>query len=185
VSCWSARDLSDAAAICGATPRHIRAVAAVEAPRGPFDDAGEPAMLFERHLFHRHTAGRFDGVAPDLSNATPGGYGKYSDQPKRLARARALNEAAALKATSFGAFQILASNHVAAGFPTPQDFEQAMRESPRQHLLAFARFLVAERIAQHLLAEDWTAFARRYNGVAYAKHGYHTRLAAAWAKAAA
>ena len=33
-----------------------------------------PKILFERHIFHRRTQGRFDAAQPDLSSAQPGGY---------------------------------------------------------------------------------------------------------------
>ena len=33
-----------------------------------------PKILFERHVFHRRTQGRFGGVASDVSSPDPGGY---------------------------------------------------------------------------------------------------------------
>lgn len=38
---------------------------------------------------------------------------------------------------------------------------------------------------QALRERNWSEFARRYNGPAYAEHGYHTRLARAYASEAA
>jgi hypothetical protein len=45
-----------------------------------------PQILFERHIFHRLTNGRFDDS--DISDPTPGGYGPSgAGQYDRLARA--------------------------------------------------------------------------------------------------
>ena len=37
-------------------------------------------------------------------------------------------------------------------------------------------------LLKHLRAKNWAAFARLYNGPAYASRGYHTRMAAAYKK---
>ena len=34
-----------------------------------------PQILFERHIFHEETKGVYDATAPEVSNASPGGYG--------------------------------------------------------------------------------------------------------------
>ncbi|WP_269780298.1 N-acetylmuramidase domain-containing protein [Methylobacterium sp. Leaf118] len=44
------------------------------------------------------------------------------------------------------------------------------------------RFIVDKRLDDELRAHNWAGFARGYNGSAYAQHGYHTKLAAAYAK---
>jgi len=61
-----------------------------------------PKLLFERHIFHRLTGGRFDAEDPDVSQPTPGGYGRSgAHQYNRLAAAAiALNRGAALQSAS-------------------------------------------------------------------------------------
>ena len=76
------------------------AVMTVETRGCGFLPSRRPVILFERHIFHRITDGRFDARAPDLSNPRAGGYGAGGEaQHERLARALALDRRAALEST--------------------------------------------------------------------------------------
>lgn len=159
----------------------IRAVAQVEAgPHGAFLDTGEPTILFERHIFSRQTQGRFDESHPDLSNPTPGGYGSVSAQHGRLARAVELDREAGLKSASYGLFQIMGFNHIAAGHPTLQGFINSMYASALEHLLAMVRFCQFHKLDRHLRNKDWAAFARGFNGPAFRRNRYSEKLEAAY-----
>lgn len=185
MSCFSAYDLGAAAQIADLDIAHIYTVAKVEAPRGPFYWTGHPTILFERHIFHRRTGGRFDRVAPDLSSPNAGGYGSTNSQPERLRRARDLDDDAAVQSCSWGSYQIMGFNHVDAGFERVCEFELAMRRSAREQLLAFARILVAWELVETLRRLDFAAFARRYNGPAYRRNLYDEKLEDAWKEAIA
>lgn len=159
----------------------IRAVARVEASsQGAFNSGGEPTILYERHLFHRLTQGRFDKSHPSLSNAVGGGYGKYSEQHAKLARAAKLDREAALKACSWGLFQILGQNHKLAGHHTVQSFVNAMYQNVDNHLRAFVFFIYADvRLLKAIREGDWLTFALAYNGPRQADHDYSGRIAKA------
>lgn len=155
----------------------IEAVAVTETKRQAFDDQGRPTILFERHKFSEFSGGRFDGSHPDISNASPGGYGKFSEQYGKLERAMALDESAALKSCSWGKFQIMGFNHVAAGFPTVHAFVEAMKASEAHHLSAFVSFVKANRqLLRALQQKDWATFARHYNGANYAINHYDVKM---------
>lgn len=158
----------------------IKAVTIVEAPRGGFGPDGKPTILFERHVFSRLTGGIYDKSHPDISNPKPGGYGGYSEQHGRLARAAVLNRDAALQSASWGKFQIMGFNYTLAGFTTLQDFINAMYEGEPQHLEAFISFILHEGLGDELREHRWADFARRYNGSSYAVNRYDTKLAAAF-----
>jgi hypothetical protein len=158
----------------------IKAVTAVEAPRGPWNDDGTPTILFERHKFHHFTGGRFDMIAPDLSNRIAGGYGKYSAQHTKLSRAAVYDREAALKSCSWGMFQIMGFNHAIAGHPTLQGFINAMYRSAGDHLDAFVAFVKSQGLADELREHRWADFARRYNGADYARNAYDVKLHQAW-----
>lgn len=178
-------DFQAAADLLGCEVAAIRAVAEVESGRGGFNPDGSPVTLFEGHIFHRHTGGRFDDSHPDLSYPkwTKTYYGKgWKEEQDRLRRAIELDHEAALKSASWGRFQIMGFNHRACGFDTVQAFVEAMRTGEREQLLAFCAFLQAEGIDKALREKDWTTFARRYNGPGYAENQYHTKIAAAYAK---
>lgn len=180
-----------AAWILLAETRALKAIATVEAgPEGAFLSTGAPVILFERHVFHRLTKGRFDGH-PDISNPEPGGYGTYSAQHKRLAAAAVLDKYAAFKSASWGLYQIMGENHAAAGFRDLssgdnsgiQRFVNAMYRSADDHLRALVMFLRNDsRLVDALRTKNWPAFAYAYNGPAYEKHDYHGRIAAAYAR---
>ena len=56
-------------------------------------------------------------------------------------------------------------------------------EGEDRHLQAFCAFVTARGLADALARRDWAAFARGYNGPAYAANRYDARLAQAYAAA--
>lgn len=181
----TAQDFQDAAAQLACTVADVRAVCQVEAPRGGFNPDGTPVTLFEGHKFYHFTSGRFAVQAPDLCYPaqTSKWYGKtWQAEQYRLQRAMALDRDAALKAASWGKFQIMGFNSALVGFDTIQAFVNAMYTGERAHLLAFVRFVQTTGLAPALRRHDWAGFARGYNGPGYADNHYDTKLAAAHAQ---
>jgi hypothetical protein len=168
----------------------IRAVAEVEAAGSGFLPDGRPAILYEAHIFHGETKGKHAnakdrrGVAlssPSWNQKLYGATG--AAQHNRYEDARALDADAANKACSWGTFQILGQNHKACGFDTSQEFVDAMwTGGAPAHLDAFVKFLKANNLDGALRRKDWAAFAKGYNGPAYAKNQYDKKMAAAYAK---
>jgi hypothetical protein len=149
---------------------------------GYFRD-GRPQILFERHIFHRLTGGRFDNVDPDVSNARAGGYGAGgSHQYDRLKRAMALDESAAIQSASWGMGQTLGSNFKTLGYSSPQDLMSHMFASEDQQLDGMVREIRATKIAGALAAHDWKTFASVYNGPNYAVNNYDGHLQSWFAK---
>ena len=158
----------------------LLAVLAVESKTCGFLPDRRPIILFERHLFHKRTGGRFSEGNPAISNPEPGGYAGLAKEYPRLEKAVKLDRAAALMSTSWGAGQIMGFNHVAAGFADVESMVSAMQESEDAQLEAVGNFIQAENLAALLRARDWAGFARKYNGPAYAKNKYDVRLAGAY-----
>jgi hypothetical protein len=183
----SSIDFARAAQALGCELEAVEAVRTVEAGGSGFlgDDSGRPIILYEAHRFAKETGGRFNISHPRLSVAIwdrslyAGGATEYV----RLASAIALNRAGALRATSWGLFQILGSNHKAAGYPDVESFVAAMTDSEGAHLDAFVSFVRFNGLAGHLVRRDWAAFARGYNGTAYRENRYDDKLAEAYARA--
>lgn len=171
-------DYDAAAKKLGSDVASIKAVAEVETGiRGSWDPDGRPIILYERHLFSAMTGNEFDPSHPDLSNPTAGGYGLYSAQHPKLKRAAALNEQAALKAASWGGYQILGQNFVSAGFATVDAFVSAQMESEARQLEIFVTVVLANRgWLKAFQAKDWTAFAAGYNGPKYKENDYDTKM---------
>lgn len=170
-------DFRAAAAALACEAAAIEAVARVETKREAWDDQGRPTILFERHYFSRLSRRQFDASHPDISNPNQGGYGRFSEQYPKLRRAAILDEQAALKSASWGAFQIMGANHVAAGYQTVDAFVSAMMRSERAHLQAFVSFILDDnRLLRAIRARNWTTFARIYNGPGYARNAYDTQM---------
>ena len=154
------------------------AVLSVETAGFGFLPDRRPRILFERHIFHKRTGGRFSAAHPDISNARRGGYASGAAEYPRLERALALDAAAALQSASWGVGQVMGFNHAPAGFATVHAMVDAMIESEDAQLMATASFICASNLARTLRTRNWAGFAKGYNGPAYAVNKYDTKLAA-------
>jgi hypothetical protein len=183
----SARPLSDdglvaATEALGASAPAIWAVLSVETHGCGFLPDRRPTVLFERHVFHKQTGGRFDASHPAISASSPGGYLGGANEYTRLGEALALDAHAALSSASWGLGQIMGFNARLTGFKTAEAMVSAMIDSEDAQLEAMARFLQARHLDRPLARRSWAEFARGYNGPSYKKNQYDTRLAAAYAQ---
>jgi len=161
----------------GAANEALWAVLSVETSGCGYQRDRRPKILFERHIFHRLTQGRFDAEDPDVSAPTSGGYGTGGAyQYVRLAAAMQLDEEAALQSASWGLGQILGTNFKAAGYPDVGTMVQAFVRSEDEQLTGMVRFIKTQGMATSLAGKSWTEFARRYNGPSYAKNRYNELL---------
>ena len=177
-------DYRRAAATLGCEAAAIRAVGDVESGgRTGFLPDGRPKILFESCWFSKLTRGQYDATHPDISTARwirnyVGGAGEYD----RLERAIQLDREAALKAASWGKFQILGINYSRVGSRTVDEFVVAQKRSEQEHLDAFVKFILSHDLSDELRDRRWADFACRYNGPRYAKNHYDEKMAAAYAK---
>jgi N-acetylmuramidase-like protein len=162
----------------------LKAVEEVESLGKGYLHDGRIRILFEAHIFHRLTRGRFDRSHPHLSSPKwnralyVGDVGEWD----RLNEARLLDEPAAFQSASYGKYQIMGFNHAICGYPNVRDFVAAMTMSERHQLEAFINFIKARDLDDELQRLDWRGFARIYNGPAYEINSYHVRLASAYRK---
>ena len=168
----------------------IKAVAQVESAGSGFLPDGRPTILYEAHVFHAATGGRHastkdrKGVALSSKGWNRSLYGATGvHQHERYEDARALNADAANRACSWGMFQIMGGNFKACGFDDPQSFVDAMwNGGAGAHLDAFVGFVKANKLDVPLRSKDWRAFAKGYNGPAYAANKYDAKMADAYAR---
>ncbi|MBO0737575.1 MAG: N-acetylmuramidase family protein [Alphaproteobacteria bacterium] len=181
-------DFERAAATLNVDLAVIRAVAEVEAAGRGFLADGRPQILYEAHVFDRETQGRHRSVrdsrgkplsVPAWDRTLYGAAGAWQHDG-RLAPAASLNWTAAHRASSWGLFQIMGFNHRLVGHERIVDFVDAMVRGAGPHLDAFVAFIRANRLDNALRSRDWREFARRYNGPAYERNNYHTKLEQAW-----
>src|SRR4051812_19747293 len=117
------KDFQDAARIIGCDVAMVKAVDAVESGGNGFlSDGVTPVILFEPHIFWKELRkvgvdpeplskmGRYQDILYPTWGMRP--YGKRGQaQHERLQRAASINRPAALKAASWGRFQILGQNY--------------------------------------------------------------------------
>lgn len=179
-----ALDYGRIAKTIGASEDHIRAVVEVETAGGGFDAQGRPKMLFEPHVFYRELGEAKQRIAVDQGLA----YRKWGEKPypkdsyPRLLLALKIDRPAALRSASWGLGQIMGFNAKAAGYRDAESMVEAFLDDEEKQLEAMVNFIVSEGLDDDLVRRDWSGFARGYNGAGYAAHGYHTKLAAAYAK---
>ena len=177
-------DLPRIGAQIGVGEDEIHAVLDVETRGGGFDKLGRPKMLFEPHIFYRELEGeqRQKAVAQGLAYKIWGTRKYPKDSYDLLRRAMLINPDAALRSCSWGLGQIMGFNHKLAGYSNVASMVSAFLDDEETHLAAMVKFIEASGLDGHLRNHDWRGFASGYNGPGYAKHGYHLKLARAYAK---
>lgn len=190
----SVADYQRAADIIGCSVYAVQAVATVESNGDGMLPDGRPKILFERHvMYQRYKAAVGQAQAditvlkwPGVVNSKPGGYSTGPGEHDRLALAVAISRNCALESCSWGAFQIMGYHWKALGYPSLQDFVNAMYKGESAQLDAFIRFIMADQVLVAALRDkNWAKFARRYNGPAYATNRYDVKMAAAYDRLAA
>lgn len=179
--------IKDLANRLGIEPALLKAVQIVEAAgRDGFLSDGRPQILFEGHImykeFHKkfpdrdldYLCKRFSTVFYPKWDKSKyfGGLGEY----KRLKLAKEIDEECALKATSWGMFQIMGFNHNLCGCKDVFDFVHKMSESYEKQLELMYYFMNNSGCLKELKEKDWAGFAKKYNGPGYAQNAYDQKL---------
>jgi LysM repeat protein len=157
-----------------------------------------PKILYERHLFRNFTKRKGESSSPyttkypDICGEAyhrtrrdnkkhlidqvtkklalpddiygPGGVSQY----KRLLKAYQICPDAALRACSWGKFQILGNSFKAAGFATVREFVRAMSRNEVEHLEAFLKFAETKALLlAGLRQREFEMIAAGHNGKAW------------------
>lgn len=175
-------DIVTFASRLGCSTKQIKAVAQVESSGGAYDKNGRPKILFERHLFHRQTGGKWS--VSSFSNPSGGGYSEDSWDKLGLACAR--DPDAAFGSCSWGKFQVLGLHWSKLGYESPYALAVSTVEDEGAHYELLARYIEANGLTDELRAlsanpDDCRDFAKAYNGPSYEQFAYHTKLAKAMA----
>jgi hypothetical protein len=182
------RDIRAVAEEFDLEPTVLVAVAEVESGGAAFamvEGRKEPLIRFEGHYFDRRLGDgpRAIARAAGLSSPQAGAVKNPASQKARwsmLERAASIDRKAAYESTSWGLGQVMGAHWAWLGFATVDAFVAEARDNVAGQARLMARYIVKAGLAAHLRSRDWAAFARVYNGPAYAKYGYDTKLAAAY-----
>ena len=166
----------------------LRSVLSVETGGSGFDKSGRPKALFERHYFYKFI--KDDPVLLDEAMAAGLAYPKWGERPypkgsdavyAEIEAAYEMRSEAALMATSWGLGQIMGSNFKMTGADSVEEMVRQAMESETNQLHHMIGFIKSAGLLDKLKAKDWAGFAKGYNGPAYAKNAYDTKLAGAYA----
>lgn len=162
----------------------IKAVVEIEAGKAMkgFWAPGIPVINFDRSMYnkYRHKVADRSGATGEKVPAGLSGYALK--EWTELINARKNNAQGANMGTFWGMFQIGGFNYKLCGCESVDEFVKRMAYSELEQLQLFALFITNSGMVESLRKKDWATFARKYNGPSYAKRGYHTKMAKAYAK---
>lgn len=169
-------------------PAALLAVAEVEsAGAATWNVRGKslPAIRFEGHYFYRLLKGkqRASAVAAGLAKPKAGAVKNptsYSARYALLDRAVAINEAVAYESTSWGLGQVMGAHWKKLGFASAAALVAMAKSGVAGQVEIMARFIEKFGLKDELRSKNWAAFAKQYNGPAYLKNRYDTKMAAAY-----
>lgn len=167
-------------------PEHLlRAVVEVESAGKGQHTSGAVVARYEPHIAWKYSDGatRSQLANEDLAyQRFKSGYPKGSPYPLIDRAAEIAGKELAALATSWGLGQVMGFNHEALGYENALAMVEAFAGGEAAQLAGMVSFIRHAKLLDALLAQDWKAFARGYNGPAYAKNAYDTKLEAAAAR---
>jgi hypothetical protein len=170
------------AAKTGLTIATLRAIQRVEG-----GTRSATALRFEPHKFHQYTNNRLRAVVPFTPSS--GGFSRVAAETNQAAMERAFtySPAEAVRAASWGRFQVMGDFLLGLFGGKVGDAAAAFWQHPDvvSDDLLVAWLQANPQALAAAKAQDWPTFARIYNGPSFAKNGYDTNLAAAHADAQA
>jgi hypothetical protein len=162
-----------------------------------FDARGRATMLNEPHIFSAESMHAFDRSHPWLSYPKWVRYAKDAAPPAAFpvhpysysaddrwglfAMQAELNFDAACCAISLGRFQQLVRGWKDLRFASPEALLRKLARTERDQLEVMLLYLFAHGLKSAVLARDWLAIARGYNGPGQAQ-AYASKMADAYAK---
>ena len=162
----------------------IKAVVEIEAGKAMkgFWAPGIPVINFDRSMYLKYRQKAASTVGAKDENVPAGLQGYALKEWTELINARKVNAQGANLGTFWGMFQIGGFNYKLCGCESVDEFVKRMAYSELEQLQLFAMFITNAGMVESLRKKDWSTFARKYNGPSYAKRGYHTKMAKAYAK---
>ena len=192
LSLKQAQSLAPVAAYLGVELAALVAVVEVESAGQIFapSSVGEnmPVIRWEGHYFYKLLKGgtRTTAVAAGLAAPKAGEVKNPASQDGRyriLAKATAIDEEAAYSSISIGVGQVMGSHYAKLGYASARAMFSAAKKGLVGQVEIMAAYIEEFGLADELRRRDWSAFARGYNGPAYAKNAYDKKMKAAYERA--
>ena len=147
-----------------------------------------PVIRWEGHYFYRLLKGskRDAAVRAGLAASKAGAVKNPRSQRGRydmLERGITIDKVAALSSISIGVGQVMGSHWKTLGFEHPEKMFDLAETGLAGQVDIMCRFIVHFDLKDEIDRLDWSGFARGYNGPAYRKNAYHTKMAKAYTAA--
>ncbi|WP_160137227.1 N-acetylmuramidase domain-containing protein [Chryseobacterium sp. c4a] len=150
------------------------AIAKQETHKSSFWKEGQATILYERHKMWKHLKedlhkskeelNVLNKKYPELVNPNQGGYGLFSAQYTKLEKAKKIDYDSAIKACSWGKFQVLGASYAGA-FSSPRELEEAVNTCEIQQFRLFKGYLKnTNGMTKALRNHEWETVAKLYNG---------------------
>lgn len=175
---------------------HLKAVVEVESAGKIFAKIGgklRPMVLFEPHIFYRRLSGaaQAEAVQLGLASKKPNRklYGKTQadrwaqiEAGEALLKRHKLPGGAARESASYGVGQVMGYHWKSLGYASLALFLKTVEAGVEGQVDAMMRHIVVNNLDDELRDGRWAAFARGYNGPAYRKNRYDTKMEEAAAR---
>jgi len=165
----------------------IKAFSVVESGgRSGFNALNLPVIAYEGHIFRKYSKRKYDQTHPFLSykyvkKAGPEWQKNNSDQLSAwntFAKAYALDAEAAIKACSWGMFQVMGFNYEACGYKDIGTFLKDMKSNAGKQLNAFLHFCNKNSsLLSAMVNKDFYNMAFNYNGSDFGDYDIKIRRA--------
>jgi hypothetical protein len=169
-------------------PSALLAVVECETSGKPFEQDGHtPSLLFERHKFYselqKHQPGKLkSAIIAGLAIPKWNRKTQYKDQGTSagrlnvIAKARAIDQEVANRAASWGLGQTMGFNAERLHYPNATDMVAELSKGIAEQIDALVREIKTSHLDKYLVAKNFSAFAKGYNGPGYAQNNYDTRM---------
>ena len=141
----------------------------------------KPAIRFEGHYFY----GRLQGdellaaISQGVADKKVGGVinpSSFADRYALLTKAATINQKAAYESTSWGLGQVMGTNWKSFGYKDVFELtNKAATVSGQVEIMI--KFIEVNDLKPYIDNYQWAKFAAAYNGPAYKKNAYHTKMA--------
>lgn len=172
----------------GLSPEALAAVVEVESNGVAFakiDGRDVPLIRIEGHYFDRLVPSKKQKQARDAGLASPKAGAVKNPKSQRdryqiLQRMCDIDRDAAIMSCSWGVGQVMGVHWSKLGFSSASDFRMFVMSSLKNQIEVMVRFIEYSGLLDELKRQDWAGFARVYNGPAYKKNAYDTKMAKAY-----
>lgn len=147
--------------------------------------AKRPPIRFEGHYFYKRLKGDKlkAAVAAGLASPKVGGVknpGSYGARYALLERAAKIDRKAAYESTSWGLGQVMGAHWKKLGYGSVDAMVETANTVDGQ-IEIMSRYIQKFGLVDELQTKGWKSFASQYNGPAYKKNRYDTKMADAYA----